>query len=111
LYFRWTGSNKNPRNNDGQGLAGSDRSNMVLLTPQVNRITIISVYFFYLNYFSKVYAKGNNQFYSPLELNGQYGINYPMNLLNSTLFGFDMNDLTKLALLSNFCKNEFSILL
>lgn len=29
--YRWTGSNTNPNNNDGQGRAGTDRSNMVLL--------------------------------------------------------------------------------
>lgn len=29
--FRWTGSNTNPNNNDGQGKAGTDRSNMLLL--------------------------------------------------------------------------------
>lgn len=31
LLFRWTGSNTNPNNNDGQGKAGTDRSNMLLL--------------------------------------------------------------------------------
>lgn len=34
-FFRWTGSNKNPLNNDGQGLPGTDRSNIVLLTNKV----------------------------------------------------------------------------
>ena len=29
--IRWTGSNSNPNNNDGQGKAGTDRSNVVLL--------------------------------------------------------------------------------
>lgn len=29
--FRWTGSNTNPNNNDGQGKAGTDRSNVLLL--------------------------------------------------------------------------------
>ncbi len=32
---RWTGSNNNPPNNDGQGVAGSDRSNIVELEPKV----------------------------------------------------------------------------
>ena len=32
FYFRWTGSNTNPNNNDGQGKAGTDRSNVVLLS-------------------------------------------------------------------------------
>ncbi len=34
LLHRWTGSNTNPNNNDGQGQAGTDRSNMVLLREQ-----------------------------------------------------------------------------
>jgi len=29
LCYRWTGSNTNDRNNAGQGLAGTDRSNVV----------------------------------------------------------------------------------
>lgn len=31
VHFQWTGSNTNPNNNDGQGKAGTDRSNMLLL--------------------------------------------------------------------------------
>ncbi|XP_058950306.2 protein DD3-3 [Pocillopora verrucosa] len=31
IHFQWTGSNSNPNNNDGQGNAGTDRSNVVLL--------------------------------------------------------------------------------
>ena len=31
VFFRWTGSNTNPNNNAGQGKAGTDRSNIVLL--------------------------------------------------------------------------------
>ena len=31
---RWTGSNTNPNNNDGQGKQGTDRSNVVLLRQQ-----------------------------------------------------------------------------
>lgn len=31
IHFQWTGSNTNPNNNDGQGKAGTDRSNVVLL--------------------------------------------------------------------------------
>ena len=30
-FSRWTGSNTNPNNNDGQGKAGTDRSNVILL--------------------------------------------------------------------------------
>ena len=35
VHIQWTGSNTNPNNNDGKGLAGSDRSNMLLLDNQV----------------------------------------------------------------------------
>lgn len=35
VLCRWTGSNTNPNNNDGQGQAGTDRSNVVLLREQV----------------------------------------------------------------------------
>ncbi len=31
IFLRWTGSNTNPNNNAGQGKAGTDRSNIVLL--------------------------------------------------------------------------------
>ena len=34
VHFCWTGSNRNPNNNDGQGLQGSDRSNICPLTQQ-----------------------------------------------------------------------------
>lgn len=32
IHFQWTGSNTNPNNNDGQGKAGTDRSNVLLLS-------------------------------------------------------------------------------
>eukprot|EP01083_Nonionella_stella_P016511 46086_1 len=32
VHFCWTGSNRNPQNNDGQGLEGTDRSNLCPLT-------------------------------------------------------------------------------
>ena len=34
VHFCWTGSNTNPENNDGQGRAGADRSNICPLTQQ-----------------------------------------------------------------------------
>eukprot|EP01084_Bolivina_argentea_P008406 15750_1 len=34
VHFCWTGSNRNPENNDGQGLQGSDRSNICPLTQE-----------------------------------------------------------------------------
>ena len=48
VHIQWTGSNANPQNNDGQGRAGTDRSNMVGLVrrkyteaPENNRITTV----------------------------------------------------------------------
>lgn len=35
IHIQWTGSNTNPNNNDGQGAAGSDRSNILLLNDHV----------------------------------------------------------------------------
>ncbi len=35
VHVQWTGSNSNPNNNDGQGLAGTDRSNVLLLGDRV----------------------------------------------------------------------------
>ncbi|GFO44399.1 protein dd3-3-like [Plakobranchus ocellatus] len=40
VHIQWTGSNTNPNNNAGQGLAGSDRSNIVLLKSQADAITL-----------------------------------------------------------------------
>ena len=44
-FFKWTGSNTNPRNNDGQGLAGMDRSNLgqVTETPDHIYTSLVSV--------------------------------------------------------------------
>ncbi|XP_046854923.1 protein DD3-3-like isoform X2 [Xenia sp. Carnegie-2017] len=37
VHIQWTGSNRNPSNNDGQGTAGTDRNNMVeMQDPSVN---------------------------------------------------------------------------
>lgn len=33
VHFQWTGSNTNPRNNAGNGLDGTDRSNLVVMRP------------------------------------------------------------------------------
>jgi hypothetical protein len=33
VHFQWTGSNTNPRNNAGNGLDGTDRSNLVIMRP------------------------------------------------------------------------------
>lgn len=83
IHIQWTGSNTNPNNNDGQGTPGSDRSNILLLNP-------------------KEYEKGTGfNLYQSLSVYGQYGLNYPTHLLNSTLLGFSNSDLIKLAILED----------
>lgn len=79
LCVRWTGSNTNPNNNDGQGKAGSDRSNMVLLEEQV-------------------YEEG-----TPMEGKmGHWGRSYPQHLDHSNTFlGFSREDRQALAVLDN----------
>ncbi|KAK3102217.1 hypothetical protein FSP39_009657 [Pinctada imbricata] len=78
LHIQWTGSNTNPPNNDGNGLARTDRNNMVLLTP-------------------KVYAEGSDQAIRQQPVFGHYGNNYPVHVENSTLLGFARADLLNLA--------------
>ena len=81
-FFRWTGSNTNPRNNDGQGLAGTDRSNMVLLR-------------------SQQYPEGSGWRFGPGGKYGHYGLNYPMHLNNVTFLGLNRDSLESLAFLES----------
>ncbi|RDD42900.1 Protein DD3-3 [Trichoplax sp. H2] len=77
VHVQWTGSNTNPNNNDGQGRAGTDRSNIVMLR-------------------NKNYPEGStrsSQF-------GHWGNNYPSMLARSNFTGFSAQDLVNLALLS-----------
>ncbi|CAL1539911.1 unnamed protein product [Lymnaea stagnalis] len=76
VHIQWTGSNTNPNNNDGQGLAGTDRSNIVLLG-------------------SQVYPEGDSN--SNAEVYGHFGVNYPMKAENSTLLGLSPEDALTLA--------------
>ena len=79
---RWTGSNTNPNNNDGQGRAGTDRSNMVLLRPPN-------------------YPEGDS---SAGPAVGHWGNSYPALLDtsdNSTLLGLSREDRENLATLVN----------
>ena len=77
---RWTGSNTNPNNNDGQGRAGTDRSNIVLLT-------------------ESVFAEGSE---SSGERYGHWGRSYPAHLTkgNQTFLGLDRSDREALAILN-----------
>jgi len=66
VHIQWTGSNRNPGNNDGEGRAGTDRSNMVLLRPQA-------------------FPEGTLGKAVPVALKkGQWGMNLPDCLCNST---------------------------
>lgn len=78
LCRRWTGSNTNPGNNDGQGLAGSDRSNVVLIEKE--------------RYPEGSIMKNGNIF-------GKFGNNYPENVNKINFLGLNKEDLVSLALL------------
>ncbi|XP_065067104.1 protein DD3-3-like [Rhopilema esculentum] len=78
IHFQWTGSNTNPGNNDGQGLAGTDRSNVILLEKQK-------------------YAEGN--FRGAGTKYGHFGNNYPQRVDKVTWLGLSRQDLNSLALL------------
>lgn len=82
---RWTGSNTNPNNNDGQGRAGTDRSNIVPLRDQV-------------------YPEGTPGAAVPVdEKFGHWGNSYPAHLdANTTSFlGFERSLRQNLAVLDN----------
>ena len=80
IIFRWTGSNTNPNNNDGQGQAGTDRSNVVLLQ-------------------SQKYPEGTPGKAVATDLKfGHFGQNYPAHLNVVNLLGLSRGNLTHLAL-------------
>ncbi|KAH9496344.1 Protein DD3-3 [Bulinus truncatus] len=78
VHVQWTGSNTNPGNNDGQGLAGTDRSNIVLLGPQA-------------------YPEGSLQANQKNGVFGHYGANFPMRAENYTFLGWSKEDALTLA--------------
>ena len=81
-YFsRWTGSNTNPNNNDGQGRAGTDRSNIVLLS-------------------GMNFDEGNGMAVASSPTYGHWGNNYPA-YLNKTFLGWSREDRQMLAVLNN----------
>lgn len=81
VLYRWTGSNTNPRNNDGQGLAGTDRSNMVM---QADR----------------AYQEDSGQYWQGTDKYGHWGRSYPAQLSAATMLGLGEGDREKLAVLS-----------
>lgn len=85
IHIQWTGSNTNPNNNDGQGRAGTDRSNFVLLR-------------------DRVYEEGNGNAESAAgPVLSHWARNYPAFLdANSTFLGLDRADRQALAVLDTF---------
>ena len=77
-FPRWTGSNTNNPNNDGNGQARSDRNNIVELGPPT-------------------YSEGNLQSFGPGPIYGKYGVNYPAHVVNSSFLGLSQQDLLHLA--------------
>jgi len=66
VHIQWTGSDRNPGNNDGEGQAGTDRSNIVILRPQT-------------------FPEGTPGAAVKADLkNGQWGMSIPDCLCNST---------------------------
>jgi len=89
VHFQWTGSNNNPQNNDGQGTAGTDRSNIVELRPAVyNECVDIS------GQPSTTACATNPTTY------GQFGRAYPVRNIDTNPFlGFSHDQLRHLAIL------------
>ena len=84
VHIQWTGSNTNPGNNDGQGLRGTDRSNMVLLGLGQNGNMLQSA--------------------APVGYGRRYGVwssSYPMSIRDSRLLNVSMELADYLATLSN----------
>ncbi|XP_020892365.1 protein DD3-3 [Exaiptasia diaphana] len=78
VHFQWTGSNTNPNNNDGQGRARTDRSNVLLLE-------------------KLRYPKGKPK----SNVYGQFGGSYPEHFDRVSFLGLKRNDLITLATLNN----------
>lgn len=80
VHFQWTGSDKNPPNNAGQGKAGTDRNNVLLLT-------------------SQLYPEGNDVPFGPGPVFGHFGNNYPSSLSNTSFLDLSKTDLIQLSFL------------
>jgi hypothetical protein len=83
IHMQWTGSNNNPGNNDGQGTAGTDRSNIVPLRERS----------FAPNDYSEIYDP-------LLRVYGTWAVNFPLNLTGADFLGFSKNQLVRLATLA-----------
>ena len=73
---RWTGSDHNPNNNAGEGKAGTDRSNILVLD-------------------DAVYSEGKPK----VSVFGQYGRSYPKRINDAVFLGLATESLKKMAIL------------
>jgi hypothetical protein len=78
IHFQWTGSNTNPNNNAGNGQAGTDRSNVVVLS-------------------KGVYNKEGETATTPQTF-GAFGRSYPGRIDTNSFLGFSQTLQGKLAL-------------
>lgn len=81
VHFQWTGSNTNPNNNDGQGRAGTDRSNVVPMK-------------------LRPYPEGDPS-KAAIYTYGHAGVAYPRNVIEADFLGFSNETKMKLASLYN----------
>jgi hypothetical protein len=101
LSYRWTGSNTNQNNNDGQGTAGSDRNNFVVLNQRVFYLKKLKIVLFKFNLlFLKNFNLKSFSSYDPLDVIGDLGVNYPMMIQNMTKKLISQGALSNLAYLS-----------
>ncbi|XP_029642903.1 protein DD3-3 [Octopus sinensis] len=87
IHFQWNGSNTNNKNFEGNGIAGTDRNNVVMLAE------------------SDFSEKSKNVPYKLLSF-GHYGTNYPTKITNSSFLELSKDDITKLAHLGNTKGND-----
>jgi len=80
VHFQWTGSNTQDDNNAGQGEAGTDRHNALVLVQARYQ-----------------YDQVNDAISTPLGNFGDWGANYPAKLATSTFLGLNNADLITLA--------------
>lgn len=73
VHFQWTGSLRNPQNNDGEGKKGTDKSNIIGMKPK--------------NYDGKL----------PTDVLGNYGNSYPENINTQTVLSMSKADAKEAA--------------
>lgn len=78
IHIQWTGSDDNPGNNDGEGEAGTDRSNIILLSDPKYRAVIDAK------------ADRGHKY-------GHWANSYPENINNGSFLGLGRDDLRELV--------------